>query len=269
MLDERIAAELVSGYIRELAASGQRKDGRAFDEIRPIEVKPGTFTKGEGEAWVSLGNTQVLVGVKVDVGTPFPDTPDKGVLISNVELLPLASPTFEPGPPDENAVEMARVVDRALRGANAIDMEKLVVKVGELVYMIFLDMYALDHDGNIIDAFALGSLVALSRTKIPVVELLEDGEIQVKEETFDLPMRDFPITFSFVKIGEALMIDPTLEEELISDAAITVSIDKDGRVCSIQKRHGVFKIDEIKRAIEVAREKYPEVAELLRSQGGI
>ncbi len=269
MLDERITAELVGDYIRELAASGQRKDGRAFDEVREIKIRPGTFTKAEGEAWVSLGATQVLVGVKADVGTPFPDTPDKGVLISNVELLPLASPTFEPGPPDENAIEMARVVDRALRGSNAIDMEALAIKSGELVYMIFLDMYALDHDGNIIDAFALGSLVALSRTRIPVVEVTEDGEMIVKEETFDLPIRDLPITFTFIKIGDALMLDPTLEEELVSDAAITISIDSSGRVCSIQKRHGSFRVDEIKRAVSIARSKYSEVERILREQGGL
>jgi exosome complex component RRP42 len=66
----------------------------------------------EGSAEVRLGKTLAIAGVKTSIGTPFADTPDMGVMIVNAEFLPIASPTFEPGPPDENAIELARVIDR-------------------------------------------------------------------------------------------------------------------------------------------------------------
>ncbi|RLG46631.1 MAG: RNA-binding protein, partial [Thermoproteota archaeon] len=206
-------------------------------------------------------------GVKVDVGAPFPDTPDKGVLITNVELLPMASPTFEPGPPDENAIEMARVVDRALRGSNAIAFEELVIKEGEHVYLIFLDMYVLDHDGNLIDALALASVTALKNAMIPEVTIGPDGGLSPTGEYRPLPMRDLPITFSFAKIGRALLLDPCLEEELVADALITLSIDRDGRVCSIQKREGSLTAEEIINAIRVARSKWPDLARMIEEGG--
>ncbi len=261
---EMLTHNLLKEYVKDLVSKGQRIDGRGFHDYRPMEVKEGTFTKAEGEAWIKLGDTQVLVGVKADVGEPFPDTPDKGVLVSNTELLPLASPTFEPGPPNENAIEVARVVDRAIRSADAVDMSSLVIIEGKLVYMLFLDMYVLDYDGNLEDALTLASLIALGRAEIPKVEVKEDGEIEVKEEKWKVNLKDLPINFTFVKIGDQLLLDPILEEEQVSDAAITLAIDKEGRVCSIQKKHGKFTMEEILNAASIARSKWPEMAEKVR-----
>jgi exosome complex component RRP42 len=265
MFDQEILTHnLMKDYIRDLVEKGQRIDGRGLYEYRPIEVLDGTFTKAEGEAWLKLGETQVLVGVKADLGEPFPDTPDKGVFVSNAELLPVASPTFEPGPPDEGAIELARIVDRAIRSADAIDLGSLVILPGKLVYMIFLDMYVLDYDGNLEDSLTLASLIALGRSEIPEVELKGDGEIEVKERKRKLELKDIPINFSFVKIGSKILLDPTIEEESVSDASITVAINKDGKVCSIQKKHGTFKVEEILNIVSVAKSKWPELARVVR-----
>ncbi len=258
---ELITHNLLRDYIRELASQDQRIDGRSLHEFRPIEIKEGTFTKAEGEAWLKLGNTQVLVGVKADVGEPFSDTPNKGVLVSNAELLPLASPAFEPGPPNENSIEVARVVDRAIRSADAIDMSSLVITEGKLVYMIFLDMYVLDYDGNLEDALTMASLIALARAEISEVEVNDEGEMIIKESKWKLRLKDIPVNFTFVKIEDKLLLDPVLEEEQVSDAAITLAIDKEGRVCSIQKKHGMFTMEEIIKAANIARSKWPQITD--------
>ncbi len=263
---ESVVNTLLRDYLYDLVKEGKRLDGRAFDEIRPIEVKEGLFTKSEGEAWVKLGKTQVLVGVKFDVGEPFPDTPDKGVLVTNAELLPVASPTFEPGPPNEDAIEISRVVDRAIRSADAVDLNNLVIKEGELVYMIFLDMYVLDHDGNLDDALTIASLIALGRAKYPKVIYKGEGDIEVLEEKESLVLRDLPINFTFVKIGDALLLDPLLEEEMVAEASITIAINQEGKVCSIQKRQGYFTMEEIKKAVEIGRSKWTDVASVIRRE---
>jgi len=66
-------------------------------------LREESLRKTEGSALVKIGDTEVIAGVKMSIDKPYEDTPDQGNLIVNVELLPLASPTFEPGPPDENA----------------------------------------------------------------------------------------------------------------------------------------------------------------------
>jgi len=83
----------------QMLAAGKRMDGRALDQHRELKIETGVIPKANGSARVFLGNTQVIAGVKIATGIPFPDTPDKGILMVNAEILPLSSPYAEPGPP--------------------------------------------------------------------------------------------------------------------------------------------------------------------------
>ena len=51
--------------VRAAAAAGARLDGRGFLELPPIEVATGVASQALGSAHVVLGDTEVLVGVKV------------------------------------------------------------------------------------------------------------------------------------------------------------------------------------------------------------
>ena len=147
-----VVSELMREHIYRMAASGRRVDGRAPDEPRTLEVRKGTIGTAEGSARVKLGKTDVLVGVKMGVGTPYPDTPNSGVLSTTAELIPMASPTFEAGPPGPAAVELARVVDRGIRETKTVDVEALCIVPKEKVWMMFIDIHILDYDGNLFDA---------------------------------------------------------------------------------------------------------------------
>ena len=146
--------------IEALLEKGKRLDERGLLDTREIKIEQGVIEKAEGSARVLLGKTEVLVGVKVETGEPFPDTPNDGVMTVNAELVPLASPHFEPGPPDENSIELARVVDRGIRESHAIDTEKLCIEPGKKVFVVFVDVYVLNHDGNLIDAAAIAAMAA-------------------------------------------------------------------------------------------------------------
>jgi len=159
-----IVVNVKKKQITNLIESGKRIDGRGPKDYREIQIESGVIEKAEGSARVRLGNTEIIVGVKIGTGKPFADVPDKGVLTVNAELVPLASPSFEPGPPGENAVELARVVDRGIRESKAIDLTKLCVESGKLVFVVFIDVYVLNYDGNLIDAAAMAALAALVNT---------------------------------------------------------------------------------------------------------
>ena len=131
-------------YIHKLAQQGKRIDARKFDEYRKIEIETGVVAKAEGSARVKIGNTQVLTGIKMDVGEPYPDSPDIGVLTTAAELIPLASPDFESGPPQADAIELARVVDRGVRESEVVEVEKLCIEAGEKVWIIFIFIDKID-----------------------------------------------------------------------------------------------------------------------------
>jgi len=249
--------------IAELMNKGKRLDGRELNDYREIKVEMGIIEKAEGSARVLLGKTEVLVGIKIEAGEPFPDTPNEGVLTVNAELVPLASPTFEPGPPDENAIELARVVDRGIRESKAVNLEKLCLEPGKKVLVVFIDVYVLNHDGNLIDASALAALAALVNTKMPKYEI-EEGEVKVKPGYIPLPMQNYPIAITFAKINGKLAIDPWLEEEQVMDSRLTMAIEKDGKICAIQKGGtGYFSTEQIFEVSKIAQEKASEIRKLV------
>ncbi len=61
--------------ILEQYSQGRRADGRGLEDYRELKIQVGTMIKANGSATVDLGDTRVVAGVKVAVGTPFPDTP--------------------------------------------------------------------------------------------------------------------------------------------------------------------------------------------------
>ncbi len=191
--------------IEQLIEKGKRLDDRGLLDTREIKIEQGVIEKAEGSARVFLGKTQVLVGVKVETGEPFPDTPNEGVLTVNAELVPVASPNFEPGPPDENSIELARVVDRGIRESKCIDNEKLCIEPGKKVFVVFVDVYILNHDGNLIDAAALAAMAALMNTKMPNFEI-KDGELKIKQGYTPLPVKGHPITVTTGKISNHLIL---------------------------------------------------------------
>lgn len=249
--------------IAQLVSLGKRLDGRGLTDNREIQLEVGVVGKAEGSARVRLGKTEVLVGTKIELGKPFSDVPDKGVLTVNAELVPLASPTFEPGPPNENAIELARVVDRGIRESKAIALEELCVEPGKKVFIVFVDVYVLNHDGNLIDASALAALAALLNTKMFKYEVKE-GEIKVKPGYTPLSVKNYPVAVTFAKINDKLIVDPWLEEEQVMDARITITTDKDGNICALQKGgYGCFTTEEILEAAKIAKEKAEELRKLV------
>lgn len=249
--------------ISEMMAKEKRMDGRDLKDYREMKIEQGIIERAEGSARVLLGKTEVVVGTKIEMGEPFADTPNEGVLTVNAELTPIASPEFEAGPPDEMSIELARIVDRGIRESKAINVEKLVIDPGKKVFVVFVDIYVLNHDGNLIDASALAAVSALVNTKMSNYEI-KDGEVQVKPGYEQLPLRKHPITVTVAKIGDKLLVDPLLEEELVMDARVSIAIDDDDNICAMQKGgNGYFEPAEILEAAKIAKAKAKEIRKKL------
>jgi exosome complex component RRP42 len=218
----------------KLLAGGKRMDGRAVDQYRPITIETGVIQKANGSARVRIGETEVVTGVKIATGTPFPDTPDKGLLVVNAEILPLASPYAEPGPPSEEVIELARVVDRGVRESEMVDLKKLCLLPGKSVVTAFADVNVMNVDGNLFDA-ASYSVVAALRTAKMKKYTVEGDKVTATEEFVPLPVERTPVSVTMARIGDALIADPTGEEEATMDMRITITTDDDGNICASQK----------------------------------
>src|ERR687896_2057452 len=243
----------------DFISKGKRLDGRRLDEMRPLEIELDIIKKANGSARVRLGDSEVVAGIKAETGEPFEGLENKGALIISAEVLPTASPYIEPGPPDEETIELARVVDRGIRESKMVDLDKLVLIPGKIVYTIFVDCSIINADGNLFDATSYAVVSALASSKIPVFEM-QDGKVVHTGNSQDPPVTTIPVSITAIRIGEAVILDPTSEEEACMNARITITTNSNGDYTAIQKGStGAFTVEQIKKAAETARIKGEEV----------
>jgi exosome complex component RRP42 len=243
----------------DVISKGKRLDGRALDEMRPLETELDIIKKANGSAKVKLGDSEVVAGIKVETGEPFEGLENKGALIMSAEVLPTASPYIEPGPPDEETIELARVVDRGIRESEMLDLDRLVLVPGKIVYTIFVDCSIINTDGNLLDATSYAVVSALLSCKLPIFEI-EDGKVVDTGKIQDPPLTTIPVSITQVRIGDTIILDPTAEEEACMNARITITTNSNGDYAAIQKGFtGGFTREQIKKAAETARIKGEQV----------
>ncbi len=254
-LTPKVTIERIKNYLKE----DKRFDGRKPDEFRELVLEKDVSKKAEGSVRVKLGETEVIVGVKAGVGTPYPDSPDKGNMMVTAELSPISSPRFELGPPKFEAIELARVIDRGIRESKVIDFEKLMIEKGEKVWTIFIDIYSINDGGNLLDAAGIGALTALKLAKLPKYDEKEE-KILYDESDRDIPLTGVnPIAITVHKIGDKLIVDPSREEEDASDARLTIGISE-GIISSMQKGEITpLKDEDILNAIDMADKAWKEL----------
>lgn len=253
-------------HIYNLIDKDIRLDGRKLDEFRKIEIQYGVSSKAaEGSATVKIGETEVIAGVKMEVGATYPDQPEKGTLMAGVELLPLSSPEFESGPPNKESIELARsVIDRGIRESDALDLKKLCIRKGEKMWVVVIDAYSLNDSGNLADAFGLASLAALKDTKYPKYDEKTD-KLEYEKTTKKLQLKELPIPITIVKIKNKFIVDPTSDEEKAMDARLTITTTEDGRICALQKGgDSALSTEDIEKMTEMSIKKGKELRKLIK-----
>ncbi|MFH0971489.1 MAG: RNA-binding protein [Candidatus Micrarchaeota archaeon] len=255
-----ILDELKEEYVVDLLRNNKRPDGRDLMQYRGIKIEKGNLPNAEGSCLAQIGDTKVLAGVKFDVVAPYKDRPEEGVFQVTSEFLTAAHPEFNPGPPNEGSIELARVVDRGIRSANAIDTKKLFLEP-EKALGIFVDLYIMDHSGNLIDTAALAAMGALQNTKVPKYE---NAALIRTEFKGPLELKRNVSVCSFEKISGKLILDATDEEEIASDGRFSIATCDGDLVCAAQKSgSAAFKKEEVLNLVDMALEKGKELRSLL------
>lgn len=252
----KITAQRIVKYLSE----GKRFDSRKPEEFREIIIEKDVSKNAEGSARVKLGKTEVIVGVKLAVSEPYPDSPDKGNLMVTAELSPLSSDRFESGPPRIQAIELGRVLDRVIRESKFIEAENLCIKVGEKVWTVFIDIYTVNDDGNLLDAAGIGILAALKFARLPKYDEKEGKIIDGERTEKGLPLAKYmPVSITYHKIGDRIVVDPTREEEDISEARVTIG-SYDSTISSMQKGESApIKMEEMEKILDLNEKVYKDI----------
>ena len=134
-----------------------RADGRAPDQLRPIQLQPGFLPQHPANCLVRMGSTWVLCAatVREDV-PPFLVGRNRGWVTAEYSMLPPSSPDRVPRERQTSgrSQEISRLVGRSLRAA--VDMALLGPRT------ITVDCDVLQADGGTRTASVTGGYVALA-----------------------------------------------------------------------------------------------------------
>ncbi|CAH2225042.1 exosome complex component RRP43 [Pelobates cultripes] len=254
-------------YYRKFLKENCRPDGRELSEFRTTTINVGSITTADGSALVKLGNCTVICGIKAEFANPLADAPDKGYIVPNVDLTPLCSSRFRPGPPGDEAQMASQFVADVIDNSQMILKEDLCITNGKLVWVLYCDLICLDYDGNLLDACVCALVAALKNVRLASVKINEDtGLAEVDFETTNpLKILKHPISTSFAVFdGTFLLVDPTGEEEGLATGLMTIVTDEDERICSIRKPGGsALSPEKLQECISRAVTRHKEVQNLL------
>lgn len=210
--------------------------------------------------------------ITAEVMTPYADKPTDGQYAFEVLLSPMADAAFKNEAWSESAVEVTRVVERALREADAIETESLCILAGVFVWSVRVAVHVLDNAGNLFDAAAAAALAALMHYRRPSVTV-EKGVIKYWPEQTGAPLSihhsPVSVTFGFLSEPGSLdvltILDPTAEEAAVLTGFFSVAVNDHGEICSVQKAGGcAVEPDVMLRCIELASIRAKETLQLIR-----
>ncbi|XP_015596811.1 exosome complex component RRP43 isoform X2 [Cephus cinctus] len=228
-------------YLRDYLERDIRPDGRQFLRVRPMSVNVRSITQADSSSIFKIGNTTVVCGIKAELAEPKVETPDCGYIIPNVELPPLCSPKFRPGPPSDQAQISSKIVETVFLNSGVLDPRNLCISKNKLVWVLYCDLICIDYDGSVMDACVGALMAALKTLTLPEVEHNPDtGAIIVHpSKRLSVPLKGAPVCTTFALFEDQLLIpDPTEEEESLALARLSLVIDGE-ELCGVYKAGGI------------------------------
>lgn len=228
-----------------------RSDGRSCTDFRNILLEQGVIETCNGSAHARSGNTDVLVGIKLeleevaDVDT-FADaaaaaaSDSRGRLQIFADISAIASPAFEGRKGEDITCQLEALFAEFL--PDYLDLEKLVIVPQKSYFAMHIDIVILECSSfaSLVDVTSIAIKTALYDVKIPhtVVLSVEHNEFQVSEDSFQATSLDaskVPLVTSYTKVASKFIVDPTWEEEQASVGTVSIAFFPPDEIVRIKK----------------------------------
>ena len=199
-----------------------RIDGRAADQLRPVEIIPNINQFAEGSCLIRCGSTHVLCCASVEEGAPRHVPEGEGWVTAEYSMLPRANrersrrdiAKLKLSP---RSAEIQRLIGRALRAC--VDMKKL----GERT--ITIDCDVLQGDGGTRTASVTGGYVALA---LACRKLMEEGVLR------EMPLTTQVAAVSAGIVDEQPMLDLQYSEDSRAQVDLNCVMNELGEIIELQ-----------------------------------
>ena len=215
-----------------------RKDGRKFDELRPIKIEAGVLERADGSAYLEVGGNKILVAVYGPRESYIRRLlePNSGVIRCRYNMAPFSVDDRKRPGPDRRSSEISKITADALRPALMLENYPRS--------MIDIYIEVIEAEGGTRCAGITAASVALVDAGVPMKDIvvgcaagkvndeivLDLSEYEDKEGQADVPIAMMPRT------GEITLLqsDGNLTEEEF-EKAINLAMDGCLKVSELQK----------------------------------
>jgi len=201
----------------------KRHDGRAPDQLRPVNIVRGFTASAPGSVLIEMGRTKVLCTASVEHEVPpWLEGRGKGWVTAEYGMLPASTPERKQreraGKTDGRTSEIQRLIGRAMRAI--VDLEML----GERT--VWLDCDVLEADGGTRTAGITGAYVAL----VDAVRSLEKEGLKFPAP----PVKDSVAAVSVGVFRNEALLDLCYEEDSQADVDMNVVLTGRGLIVEVQ-----------------------------------
>ena len=199
-----------------------RIDGRANDQLRPVEIVPNVNKFAEGSCLIRCGNTHVLCTASVEDKPPRHVPEGEGWVTAEYSMLPRANRERSRRDISKlklsgRSAEIQRLIGRSLRAV--VDRKKLGP------WNVTVDCDVLQGDGGTRTASITGGYVALV---LALKKMQQAGQLR------EWPVSSPVAAVSAGIVGDEPMLDLCYEEDSSAQVDLNCVMDGQGRLIEIQ-----------------------------------
>lgn len=238
-------------------ATDARADGRAADQLRPIQIRVGYQDAGEGSVLIEQGRTRVICTASVEHSQPpHLKGSAQGWVTAEYSMLPRAN--IRKRAPREavtghrkgRTYEIERMIGRALRSVT--DLKAIGPRT------LYVDCDVLQADGGTRTASIIGAFLAMAQA---FSRGLEKGDFK------RMPARAYVAAVSLGVVSGRAIADLTYDED--SQAAVDMNVvwSSDGRLVEVQAlgEGKTFSESELQELMSMSRAAADKIFALERS----
>jgi len=210
----------------KLIVNGERLDGRAPDELRPLKIEAGILERADGSAYVELGANKVLAAVygPREMHPRHRQQPDTAVLRCRYNMAPFSVDERKRPGPDRRSVEISKVTREALEP------------------VLFLELYPRSVIDVFIEVLQADAGTRTAGINAAAVALADAG----------VPMRDMVSSVAVGKIDDTIVLDLTKDEDQWGTTDMPIAMVPRKKLVTLLQMDGHFTKEEFEQALDLA-----------------
>lgn len=212
----------------DLIVDGERKDGRAPDEMREVTMEVGNLKRADGSAYVEIGNTRVNAAVfgPQELHPEHMREPDRAVLNARYNMAPFSVDDRMNPAPSRRDKEISLVTEKALEPA------------------IFLERFPKAEIKVLVEVIEADASTRVTGITAAGLALIDAG----------IPMRGVVSAAAPGKLEDTMVLDVAGEEDAYGSADIPVAmIDADPDRITLLQMDGDIPPSDLDEALEMAQ----------------